>query len=93
MKNSESLHFFALFLYLLRPAYLLLNLLEALKQEHVELGVDPHPSVWLARPSVLEHEAHPLLLQLEGVDRVPRELDDLILQTSVIFARLEPVNK
>ena len=75
------------------PAYLFLNLLKALKQEHVELGVDPHPSVRLARPSVLEHEAHPLLLQLEGVDRLPGELDDLIFQTSIIFARLEPGNK
>ena len=77
-----------MFFKLLCPANFLLNLFETFEKKHVEVGIDSDPSVRFTNSSVLEHETHPLLLQLEGGDGVPRELNDLVLQAAVLTASL-----
>lgn len=87
---SKSCIFFTVILQLFGPPDLLLNLLETLEEEHVKVWVDADPSVRLAGSPVLEHEAHALLLQLEGGDGVPAEFDHLILDWTVLSTGLQP---
>ena len=87
---SKSCIFFTVILQLFGPPDLLLNLLETLEEEHVKVWVDADPSVGLAGSPVLEHEAHALLLQLEGGDGVPTEFDHLILDWTVLSTGLQP---
>ena len=89
---SKSCIFFTVILKLFWPPDLLRNFLETLEEEHVKVWVDADPSIGLAGSPVLEHEAHALLLQLEGGDGVPAEFDHLILDWTVLSTGLQPDN-
>ena len=85
-----SFHAFPVMLFqLFSPANLLLDFLETFKEKYVEVRVDPDPTFGLSDSPVLKHETHPFFFKLEGSDGVPRELDDLVLQATVLSTSLQ----